>query len=530
MGPRALGKMLVGNMIVTAAARTPNHLAFYCSGTGRRFTFRETNERSNRLANALLERGFSKACVLAFLCSNRAEMAEIYFALAKSGIVGIPINYRLAPTEISELMRAMGAQGLIYESRFESCAAHVREHLPQLRCFIAIGGATQTIEFEYEALLATASALEPSVDIEEADSYYYNLTSGTTGLPKSYLLTQFNNSSIATFGTAFDMTRQDVVLTSLPMFGRIGVGWTLISVMYGIPNVIGNFDAEESLRLIQAEKVTITNLVPTMASMILADPSLKTTDLSSLRAIIFAGSVLPAAVRQQSAKLLCANIYEYYGMQETGVLAYSTPQDRELRPDSVGRASLFAEVKILRPDGEPAAIGEIGEIVGRSPNSATAYFDDPRRSAETFRDGWLHTGDLGCFDAEGFLFVRGRTKDMIISGGQNVYAAEVEEVMLRHDAVADCAVLGLPDTHWGERVIAVVLLKPGKAATEELLQDHCRGQIAGFKTPKQVFFESDALPRTATGKVQKFLLLEKCLHPTETQSTPDGTPPIQPAA
>jgi acyl-CoA synthetase (AMP-forming)/AMP-acid ligase II len=427
-------------------------------------------------------------------------------------------------------MRAMGAQGLIYESRFESCAAHVREHLPQLRCFVAIGPSTQAIEFEYEALLVTASAQEPNVDIDEADSYYYNLTSGTTGLPKSYLLTQFNNSSIATFGTSFDMTRHDVVLTSLPMFGRIGVGWMLISVMYGIPNVIANFDAEESLRLIQTEKVTITNLVPTMAAMLLVAPSLRATNLSSLRAVVFAGSVLPATVRQQSSKLLCANIYEYYGMQETGVLAYSTPQDREQRPDSVGRASLFAEVKILRADGEPAAIGEIGEIVGRSPNSATAYFEDPQRSAKTFRNGWLHTGDLGCFDADGFLFVRGRKKDMIISGGQNVYAAEVEEVLLRDDAVADCAVLGLPDAYWGERVTAVVVVKPGKAATEDSLQAHCRAQIAGFKTPKQFFFQSDALPRTPTGKVQKFLLLEKYLRSIESQTAPNGTPPTQPIA
>ena len=506
---RALGKMLVGNIIVTAAARTPHQLAFICSGTGRRVTFRQTNERCNRLANALMSLGLVKGDVLAFLCSNRAEMPEIFFGLAKSGIVGIPLNYRLAPAETSELMRAMGARALIYEARFETHALHCKTHLRDVRHYVVIAAPGAAPEIEYEALLAGADAGEPQVEIDEADPYYFNLTSGTTGLPKSYILTQFNNSTIGLFGASFDLTRRDVVLTVFPVFGRVGVAWLTISVIYGIPNVLANFEPGEALKLIGQERVTIVNVVPTMAAMLLASARLPESDLSSLRAVVFAGSMLPAPIREQTMARLCADIYEYYGMQETGVLVYSNPADRKLRPDSIGRVSLFSEVKVVDADGREVESGKTGEIIGRSPNTVTSYFQNPEKSAETFRGGWLHTGDLGSFDADGFLHIRGRTKDMIITGGQNVHAAEVEEVLLRHDAIADCAVLGLPHALWGEQVVAVIVRKPGESPHPDALQAFCRQQLAGFKTPKQMFIQDEALPRTATGKVQKFLLAEK---------------------
>lgn len=513
MPQRALGKMLVGNIIATAAARTPDKLAFYCAGTGRRLTFRDTNERCNRLANSLASLGLVKGDVLAFLCSNRAEMPEIYFALAKSGIIGIPLNYRLAPTEIVALMRTMGARALIFEARFEACALHIREQMPEVRHYVSIGTSDARVGMAYEALLAEASVDEPQVEMDEADPYYFNLTSGTTGLPKSYVLTQFNNSTIGLFGASFDLSRQDIVLTVFPVFGRVGVAWILISVMYGVPNVITNFETTEVLRLIEEERVSIVNLVPTMAAMLLASDRLPETDLSSLRAIVFAGSVLPAPIREQSMERLCSDMYEYYGMQETGALVHSTPQDRELHPDSIGRVSLFSEVRVVDQEGRAVAVGEIGEIIGRSPNTVTEYFQDPERSAETFRKGWVHTGDLGSFDADGFLYIRGRKKDMIITGGQNVHAAEVEETLLRHEAIADCAVIGLPDALWGEEVAAVIVTKLGTSIDPDALRAFCREQLAGFKTPKKWFIQNDALPRTATGKVQKFLLVEKYADP-----------------
>jgi fatty-acyl-CoA synthase len=191
------------------------------------------------------------------------------------------------------------------------------------------------------------------------------------------------------------------------------------------------------------------------------------------------------------------------------VLLYSNPLDLEIRPDSIGRVSMFSEVKVVDPLGRAVEAGEIGEIIGRSPNTATSYFQNPEKSAETFRNGWLHTGDLGSFDVDGFLYIRGRLKDMIITGGQNVHAAEVEEILLRHDAIAECAVLGLPDPLWGEQVVAVIVGKADAAPNADAVRAFCREHLAGFKTPKEIFIQVGALPRTATGKVQKFLLAEK---------------------
>lgn len=503
---RSLGKMLVGNILTTAAIRHPDALAIYCSGTGRRFTFRETDERANRLAQALLNAGFRKGDVVAFLTSNRAEIVEIYFALARTGIVGVPLNYRLAATEMLELMRAMGASGLIYEGRFAAVAEQARKALKHV---VQFGGDRCDFALDYEALLSAATPRAPDIEIEEGDPYYFNLTSGTTGLPKSYLLTQYNNSTLAPMFQAFDMTRRDVAMTVFPAFGRVGFAWILASILYGIPNVLANFDPNEVLRLIETERVTIFNLVPTMAAMLLPAQASAARDLSSIRAIVFAGAILPESIREQTAAKLCPELYEYYGMQETGTLVVSTPEDRKKRPGSVGKPVTFAEIKIADNDGAALAANQIGEILGRSPNAVTAYFENEEKSAETFRNGWLHTGDLGSLDEEGYLTIRGRKKDMIVTGGQNVHAAEVEEVILTAPGVAECAVFGLPDDLWGERVTGLIVVQDGASVTPEQLEAFCRQRLAGFKTPKEFIVDRAALPRTPTGKVQKFLLVER---------------------
>ncbi|TAJ82109.1 class I adenylate-forming enzyme family protein [Reyranella sp.] len=503
---RSLGKMVVGNILTAAAIRHPESPAIYCAATDRRFNYRQVEERTNRLAQTLLGLSFRKGDVVAFLTSNRAEIVEIYFALARTGIVGLPLNYRLAAAEILELVRAMGATGLIYEDRFASVAEQASATTKHL---IQFGGEKTGHALDYEGLLAAAPATAPEIEIDEADPFYFNLTSGTTGLPKSYLLTQYNNSTLGSMFQALDLSRHDVTMTVFPAFGRVGFAWIAGSMLYGIPHVLANFEPNEVLRLIAAERVTIFNLVPTMAAMMLPAQTAAKHDLGSVRGIVFAGAMLPESIRAQTAAELCPNIYEYYGMQETGALVVSTPEDRKRRSDSVGRAITFAEVRIVDDNGRTLEPDQVGEIVGRSPNAVTAYYQNPAKSAETFRDGWIHTGDLGSLDAEGYLTIRGRKKDMIVTGGQNVYAAEVEEILLKCPGVADCAVFGLPDNLWGERVTALVVTEQDMAVTPQDLDAFCRQHLAGFKTPKEFIVESEALPRTPTGKVQKFLLVER---------------------
>lgn len=509
-GGGALGRMVAGSILHSAALRFREREALLCAGTGRRLSFRQLNSRCNRLAHGLAGMGLSKGDVVAFLCANRAEIVEIYFALAKLGLVGIPLNYRLAAPEVVALMQAMGARAMLFETRFLAAAEQVRAALPQVGRFVAIGEGGPGWATGYEDLLAGADTAEPQVPVEETDPYYFNLTSGTTGLPKAYQLTHLNNCSVGPMFEALDTTSRDVLMTVFPAFGRVGYAWIAAGLMFGARHVIADFNPDECLRLFEAEKVTILNLVPTMGAMLLAEPGLEQRDLSSLRGLVFAGSMFPAGLREKVAARLCPAIYEYYGMQETGALVLSTPEDRALRPDSVGLPLPFADIHIERPDGSRADPGELGEVVGRSPATVTGYFDNPEKTAETFRGGHVHTGDLGFMDAEGFLFIKGRLKDMIITGGQNVHAAEVEEALLALPGIADATVFGLPDEFWGERVTALLVRGPGgEGLAEEAVIAHCRQRLAGFKTPKTVLFSDEALPRTPTGKVQKFLLVER---------------------
>jgi acyl-CoA synthetase (AMP-forming)/AMP-acid ligase II len=503
---RALGKMVVGNILTTAAIRYRDEPAIYCSSTHRRFSFREVDERANRLAQALVGLGSRKGDVVAFLSTNRAEIIETYFALARTGIVGLPLNYRLADPETLELMRAMGAKGLIFEAKFASVA---KQAATQLKHLIQFGGDKTDFAVDYEKVLSESVTQAPDIEIEESDPFYFNLTSGTTGLPKSYVLTQYNNASLGPMFQAFDMTRADVVMTVFPIFGRTGFAWIIGSMLYGIPNVLANFEPNEAVRLIESEKVTMVNLVATTASMMLSVQAKAPRDLSTLRAILFVGATLPEKVRIQTIARLCPNIYEFYGMQETGALVVSTPTDRKKSPESVGRVIPFAEVRVVDDNGKDVEPNVLGEIIGRSPCSVTEYFANEEKSSETFRNGWIHTGDLGSLDEDGYLMLRGRKKDMIVTGGQNVHAAEVEEIILKHPNVVECAVFGLPDDLWGERVTSVVISKNGVTITATELDELCRQHLAGFKTPKEFIVEDGALPRTPTGKVQKFLLVQR---------------------
>lgn len=506
---KATGTLTVGNIARVAAIRYGDREAIFCSSTGRRFSFRQVNQRANRLANGLLSLGLRKGDTAAFLCTNRAEIVEIYFALAKSGIIGIPLNYRLAPAEMVELMHHCGAQALLFDPWFPEVAARIRDELPQIGHFVGMGDELPGFAVNYENLVGKSSPEEPAVEISEEDIQYLNLTSGTTGLPKGYFLTHYNNANALVMAMIHDVTRRDVILTVFPIFGRVGFAWCGIGMYTGARNVIHQFQAQKMLELIESEKVTISNWVPTMASFALSLPEADKHDLSSLRALVFAASPLAPSLQQEVKRRICPHIYEYYGLQETGILTQLGPEEKEKNPDSVGKVIFSAEVRIVDAEGKDVPVGETGEIIGRVPTATAGYFKNEERTREVFRNGWVHTGDLGRFDEEGFLFLAGRVKDMIISGGQNVFSVEVESTLVAHPAVADCAVIGLPHETWGEMVTAVVVKAPDASVTEDDLIRYCKERIAGFKVPKRILWTDAPLPRTPTGKVTKYQLVEK---------------------
>ncbi len=509
MAQKATGTLTVGNIARVAAIRYGDREAIFCSTTGRRFSFREVNRRANGLSNGLMSLGLKKGDVAAFVCTNRAEIVEIYFALAKAGIIGIPLNYRLAPEEMIELMGHCGAQALLFDPWFGEVAGQVREALPRVRHFVGMGEDLPGFAEGYEALVAQSSPEEPGVEISEEDIQYLNLTSGTTGHPKGYFLTHYNNATAFIMAMLHDVTRRDVILTAFPIFGRVGFAWCGIGMYTGARNVIHQFQAQQILELIESEGVTISNWVPTMASFVLSSPGMDKHDLSSLRALVFAASPLSPSLREDVKRRICPNLYEYYGLQETGILTQLGPEEKEKRPDSVGQVIFSAEVRIVDAEGTDVPVGETGEIIGRVPTATAGYFQNEEKTREVFRDGWVHTGDLGRFDEDGFLYLSGRVKDMIISGGQNVFAVEVEATLLSHPGVADCAVIGLPHDTWGEMVTAVVVKAPEASVTEEELISYSKERIAGFKVPKRIIWVDGPLPRTPTGKVTKYLLVEQ---------------------
>ncbi|MBN1574105.1 MAG: AMP-binding protein [Deltaproteobacteria bacterium] len=506
---KATGTLQVGNIIKVAAARYAGKEAIFCSMTGRRFTFHEMNERTNALANGLLSLGLKKGDVCAFLLYNRAEIVETYFALAKIGVMGIPLNYRLAPNEMVELMTFCDAENLIFDPGFTEVVDGMRGDLKDIKRYIGVGDEVPGFAESYDGLVKESSVEEPDVEVFEEDIQYMNLTSGTTGLPKAYLLTQYNNVAAGPFmAMAHDLCENDVILTVFPIFGRVGFAWCAMAFMVGARNVIHQFGQGNLLKLIGDEKVTISNWVPTIANIVMSFPDFDNYDYSSLRGLVFAAAPFPRSLQEKVKEKICPNIYEYYGLQESGILTQIKPNDKERKPDSVGLPHLGSDVRVVDTKGKDVPVGEVGEIIGRGAAVTTGYFKNEEKSKEMFKDGWFYTGDLGRFDEEGFLYLSGRKKDMIISGGQNVFAVEVEDILMSHDAIMDCAVIGLPDEKWGELVTAVVLKNPDIEVTEDEIIEYVRGKTAHFKAPKRVIF-ADSIPRTPTGKVTKFVLVEK---------------------
>ena len=506
---KALGTITLGHYIRSSAIRYADKEAVVDADRGTRRTYRELAARVNSLGNGLLASGVKKGDFVAVLFYNCAEFVETYFALSKIGAVIAPQVYRLSPREIKELVNHCEAQAFIFGQEFAPLVDSIRSELPTVKLYVMVGEETPSYAVSYDKLVTGFSTAEPPVEVSEEDPQYLNYTSGTTGLPKAYILTHYANAvGGPLLFDEFRLTADDVVLTVFPMYGRVGFAWTAMSVFKGAKNVTLNFRPDRFLETVQKERVTIVNLVPTMAQMLLQMPTLGDCDLSSLRGIVFAAAPLPKTVLEGTIEKICPNIYEYYGLQETAIVTQLGPEAKRRKPTSVGTISPGVELRLVGPDDRDVAPGEVGEIIMRGPATTIGYYRQPDKNAEVLRGGWFRTGDLGRLDEDGYLYLAGRKKDMIISGGQNVFAAEVEDMIMSHPAVADCAVIGLPHDKWGEAVTAVVKLREGASATSEEIIAFCRANMAHFKAPQAVII-SDVIPRNPAGKVMKFMLVEQ---------------------
>lgn len=492
----------------------PNRPALVDGDT--RLTYRDLGARVNRLANALLSLGLERGDRVAILDWNSHRYAEAYYACAVAGLTFLPLNSRLAAPELEYIFNDSDARAVLLSAPFVDVYEDVRSKAPSLEFSIGMAlNKTPDGFHDYETLLASASPEAEPADtgIDDIIQIYY--TSGTTGDPKGVCLT---NANIYWCGidctTTMDFRLGSVWLHSAPMFHLAdAVAFWAVPLVGGV-QVCVHFQPDRVLELIEKERVTITSLPATLIALIANNSDTSKYDLSSLTQIMYGGSPTPLGVLQKAEQMFPSDMFLHtYGITETAGIACSLhPQDHDLtipeggvhRAASCGTPSPLVEVRVVDKDDNDVGVGEIGEVIFGGPKIMKEYWRKPEITAETLRGGWYHSGDVGYLDETGHLYLVDRKKDMIISGAENVYSVEVENVLSTHPAVMEVAVIGIPHELWGEQVHAVVVLRDGHAdATDSDILDYCRGRIAGYKIPKSLSFVDGPLPTTGPGKIAK---------------------------
>ncbi|MGO8856870.1 MAG: long-chain-fatty-acid--CoA ligase [Steroidobacteraceae bacterium] len=479
-----------------------------------RATFGRFAERARRLASSLHALGMRRQDRFSILAMNCPEYLDAYGAAEVSPYIINPVNFRLAPPETAWIVRDAAPRVLILEQQYVGVIDRLRGELPSVEHYVVIGFDVPSWATPFADLVAAGDAAGPPLRPEADDVHAIMYTSGTTGRPKGAMITHAAMLALCE-GWAQELGTDlgHKILLSMPFFhiGARSQG-AAATVRGGTLVVLRAFDAREVLETIQRERITQLHLAPTLVQSVLDLPDQEHYDLSSLRTLNYAAAPMPLTTLKSAMKRFGPILINGYGQTEG---AGTVLRKHQHRPDggttdlarlgSVGQAVLDAQVRIEAPDGSELPPGSVGEICLRSPQNMIGYWNNSVASIETLRDGWLHTGDLGRMDDEGFVFLVDRKKDMIISGGENVYSREVEEALMAHGDVADAAVIGVPDPKWGEAVKGIVVLKPGRAASPQELVSHCRTLIAGFKCPKSIDFLTE-LPRLPSGKVSKVAL------------------------
>ena len=531
-----LSDRTIGQWLDDTATRWPDHPACVFSSTGLRWTWAQLRDEADRLAGALLQLGLLRGDRLGIWSPNRSEWILAQYATARIGVVLVNINpaYRLA--ELEYALNKVACKALISAPAFKSSGylqmlqtlapelAHCApgrlqaQRLPHLRCVVRMGDDVTPGMFNLGTLMAAVDA--PAVaearrvgdTLGCMDAINIQFTSGTTGHPKGATLSHHNVvNNAAAVAEAMGFTQADRLCIPVPLYHCFGMvmGSLVCTVTGGTMVFPGEgFDPLATLQALHDERCTALHGVPTMFIAQLDHPEFKRFDLAALRKGIMAGSPCPVEVMKRvNVDMHMSDVTIAYGMTETSPVSFqSAPSDPlHLRVSTVGRVLPHLEVKVIDTLGATVPVGQAGELCTRGYSVMRGYWGDDERTAEALRGGWMHTGDLGHIDAQGYCSIVGRVKDMLIRGGENVYPREVEEFLFRHPAIAQVQVFGVPDARYGEEVCAWVVLKPGATATADDVRDFCRDQIAHYKVPRYVHFV-DEIPMTVTGKAQKFLM------------------------
>jgi fatty-acyl-CoA synthase len=502
----------------------PQKQAIVCGR--KRWTYQELYDRVSRLSRSLKAFGMRKDDKVAILHPNCHSFLEAYYGIAQIGATSVPINYRLSPREIAFILQDSESKILISDPMFQKSVDSIREEIPRIEKILWTGEGRigeGSRDFNYEDALSQANSdVIPPIHMDDEDIAQIYYTSGTTGRPKGVMLTHKNVMTHA-LGTIAEvrLTDRDIWIHVAPLF-HLADAWATWAMTWvgGTHVLVREFDPKTVLETMEREKVTVTNLIPTMLNLMVNHPEVGKYDYSNLRVLLSGGApIAPEVVRKIIQTFKCDYI-QTYGMTETSpYLTLSILKDHLTKlsyedqlhfKSKTGREFIGVELKVVNDRGEEIKKDEkeVGEIIVKGDIVTKGYWKLPEETEKSIKDGWLYTGDMAVMDEEGYVTIVDRKKDMILTGGENVYSTEVENVLYMHPAILECAVVGVPDQKWGEAVKGIVVLKPGQKSTEKEIIQFCKDRMAHYKTPKLIDF-IDALPRTGSGKIHKKGLRDK---------------------
>jgi acyl-CoA synthetase (AMP-forming)/AMP-acid ligase II len=475
--------------------------------SGVRYSYRELNSRTNQLANTLLSSGFLPGERVACLMSNQPHYVEAYFACAKAGFVFVALNWRLTVPELSYQLVDCGATVVLYGADQATLIGHLQDQFPRVRWLLIDSG-------EFESTVRAASAAEPPVGATNDDPLYMMYTSGTTGRPKGAVMSHRANLSwLASMLATSDLRLGERTVIVAPLFHIAGLGLAMSAVYRGITSVLCKaFDPGQMWDIIASERITGFFAVPAMLAFMLQHPMRTQVAHPDLRWVLCGAAPVPVHLIE-AYLTMGIEILQVYGLTEThGGICLISAEHAKHKVGSTGQPYYGIDVRVVDKAGNPVPPGMPGEVITRGPHLISGYWNQPEATREAIRDGWFHTGDIAEVDADGFIYIKDRSKDMIISGGENVYPAEVEEVLGSHHGVREVGVIGQPSARWGESVCAVVVRGDGWKGDDNLLavelRELVKTRLARFKQPRTYEF-IEALPRNPSGKILKRMLRDR---------------------
>jgi len=508
--------MHAADLLSSRARLTPDREALLYTHTGKRFTYAQLNARANRAANFLRERcGVQKGDRVSILANNSVIYLDLFYGVAKIGAIFAPLNWRLTARELGYIVTDCAPRVIFCGPEFTQTLSELGGELKDAK-IVSVEGAKIEGALSYETELARASDAEPERPaLNDDDPYCILYTSGTTGRPKGAVLPhrQILWNCINTV-ISWGLREDDVSPLLTPLFHAGGLFAFLTPILYAGGRMVltRTFDAEESLKMIVEEKCTVVLGVPTLFQMWYNTPYFQSADFSRVHFWINGGASIPVPLMQSWVAAKGGVFRQGYGLTEVGPNCFSmTDEESTRKRGSVGKPIFHTQMRLVNPEtGKEVGANEPGELLISGPHICAGYWKNEKATEDAITDGWFHTGDMARRDEDGFYYIIGRFKDMIKSGGENVYAAEVETILRDHPAVADAALIGQPDEKWGEVGLMIVLPKPGQSATQDELLKFCEGKLARYKIPKRVVFANE-LPYSPYGKIEKAKLREKYL-------------------